>query len=91
MQNGWSVGVKLFEMFGCFNEELRLLLSLFCNLHSQHRFFACTCNDPFSHILTPSVMRTRMCVSLAPNHIWYLDGNDKFKKFGFALHACIDG
>ena len=26
-----------------------------------------------------------------PNRIWHIDGNDKLKKFGFALHGCCDG
>lgn len=26
-----------------------------------------------------------------PNFIWHVDGNDKLKLFGFAIHAAIDG
>jgi hypothetical protein len=26
-----------------------------------------------------------------PNFVWYLDGYDKLKPFGFAIHGCIDG
>ena len=26
-----------------------------------------------------------------PNQVWHIDGNDKLKKFGFAIHGCIDG
>ena len=26
-----------------------------------------------------------------PNHIWHIDGYDKLKPFGMAIHGCIDG
>ncbi len=26
-----------------------------------------------------------------PNFIWHIDGNDKLKPYGFAIHGCIDG
>ena len=26
-----------------------------------------------------------------PNFVWHLDGYDKLKPYGFAIHACIDG
>ena len=26
-----------------------------------------------------------------PNHIWHVDGNDKLKPYGFAIHGCMDG
>ena len=26
-----------------------------------------------------------------PNHVWHIDGFDKLKKFGFAIHGCVDG
>ncbi|XP_014237102.1 uncharacterized protein LOC106659200 [Trichogramma pretiosum] len=26
-----------------------------------------------------------------PNHLWHVDGHDKLKKFGFAIHGCVDG
>ncbi len=26
-----------------------------------------------------------------PNQVWHIDGMDKLKQFGFAVHACIDG
>ena len=26
-----------------------------------------------------------------PNHIWHMDGNDKLKPYGFAIHSCMDG
>jgi hypothetical protein len=26
-----------------------------------------------------------------PNYVWHIDGFDKIKPFGFAIHACIDG
>ncbi|KAH0567784.1 hypothetical protein KQX54_013739 [Cotesia glomerata] len=36
-------------------------------------------------------LRRRQYVSPGPNFIWHLDGYDKLKKFGFAIHGCIDG
>lgn len=26
-----------------------------------------------------------------PNHLWHIDGFDKLKKYGFAIHGCVDG
>ena len=26
-----------------------------------------------------------------PNYLWHIDGLDKLKQFGFAIHGCIDG
>ena len=26
-----------------------------------------------------------------PNYLWHIDGYDKIKRFGFAIHGCIDG
>ena len=26
-----------------------------------------------------------------PFHMFHIDGNDKLKRFGFAIHGCIDG
>jgi hypothetical protein len=26
-----------------------------------------------------------------PNFVWHLDGYDKLKPYGFAIHGCIDG
>ena len=26
-----------------------------------------------------------------PNYVWHMDGYDKLKPYGFAIHACIDG
>lgn len=26
-----------------------------------------------------------------PNYLWHCDGYDKLKKFGFAIHGCVDG
>lgn len=28
---------------------------------------------------------------LGPNFLWHIDGHDKLKPFGFAIHVCIDG
>ena len=30
-------------------------------------------------------------VSISPNRIWHIDGHDKLKPFGFAIHGAIDG
>ena len=35
--------------------------------------------------------RRRKYRSVGPNYIWHLDGYDKLKKFGFAVHGGIDG
>ena len=26
-----------------------------------------------------------------PNHLWHIDGFDKLKRYGFAIHGCVDG
>ena len=36
-------------------------------------------------------LRRRTYFSPGPNFIWHLDGYDKLKPFGFAIHGCIDG
>lgn len=36
-------------------------------------------------------LKRREYLSPGPNFIWHLDGYDKLKPFGFAVHACIDG
>ncbi|XP_069109274.1 uncharacterized protein [Argopecten irradians] len=33
----------------------------------------------------------RVYTSIGPNHTWHVDGYDKMKPFGFAIHGCIDG
>ena len=33
----------------------------------------------------------RVYLSHGPNYLWHIDGYDKLKPFGFALHAAIDG
>ena len=33
----------------------------------------------------------RVYVSAGPNHTWHVDGYDKIKPFGFAIHGAIDG
>lgn len=35
--------------------------------------------------------RRRKYVSKGPNYIWHLDGYDKLKPFGLAIHGAIDG
>ncbi|XP_069136924.1 uncharacterized protein [Argopecten irradians] len=36
-------------------------------------------------------IRRRIYRSLGPNYTWHVDGYDKLKPFGFAIHGCIDG
>ncbi|CAD6216225.1 GSCOCG00011298001-RA-CDS, partial [Cotesia congregata] len=36
-------------------------------------------------------LRRRQYLSPGPNFLWHLDGYDKLKQFGFAIHGCIDG
>ena len=33
----------------------------------------------------------RTYVSLGPNYLWHIDGYDKIKPYGFAIHGVIDG
>ena len=33
----------------------------------------------------------RTCISIGPNHTQHIDGYDKLKLFGFAIHGAIDG
>lgn len=50
-------------------------------------------------ILDPDGLQSRLAkkfkrreyVSPGPNFIWHLDGYDKLKPYGFAIHGCIDG
>lgn len=37
------------------------------------------------------VIRRRVYDTDGPGHIYYIDGNDKLKRFGFAIHGCVDG
>lgn len=36
-------------------------------------------------------LRRRQYHCAGPNHIWHIDGYDKLKQYGFAIHGCIDG
>ncbi len=36
-------------------------------------------------------LHRRQYICGGPNHVWHIDGWDKLKQFGFAVHACIDG
>ncbi|CAD6238477.1 GSCOCG00012537001-RA-CDS, partial [Cotesia congregata] len=36
-------------------------------------------------------LRRRQYLSPGPNFLWHLDGYDKLKQFGFAIHGCVDG
>ena len=33
----------------------------------------------------------RIYRTLGPNCVWYIDGFDKLKSYGFSIHGCIDG
>ena len=35
--------------------------------------------------------RRRQYTNLGPNWCWHVDGHDKLKPYGFAIHGCIDG
>ena len=36
-------------------------------------------------------LHRRQYICRGPNQVWHIDGMDKLKQFGFAVHACIDG
>ncbi|XP_078495651.1 uncharacterized protein LOC144751196 [Ciona intestinalis] len=36
-------------------------------------------------------LRRRAYHNEGPNHCWHIDGYDKLKPYGFAIHGCIDG
>ena len=36
-------------------------------------------------------LKGRICISKGPNYMWHIDGSDKLKLFGFAIHGCMDG
>lgn len=36
-------------------------------------------------------LKRRLYSVPGPNYLWHLDGYDKLKRFGFAIHACVDG
>lgn len=36
-------------------------------------------------------LQRRMCVNPGPNFVWHIDGYDKLKPYGFAIHGAIDG
>ena len=36
-------------------------------------------------------LKRRKYVNAGPNEVWHIDGNDKIKPFGFAIHGGIDG
>lgn len=36
-------------------------------------------------------LRRRQYLSPGPNFVWHMDGYDKLKQFGFAIHGCVDG
>jgi len=36
-------------------------------------------------------LRRRIYFSPGPNHVWHIDGYDKLKPYGFAIHGAIDG
>ena len=36
-------------------------------------------------------LRRRQYIAKGPNFLWHVEGNDKLKPFGVAIHGCIDG
>lgn len=36
-------------------------------------------------------LKRRMYKVPGPNYLWHVDGHDKLKTFGFAIHGCVDG
>ena len=36
-------------------------------------------------------LKRRLYSVPGPNYLWHLDGYDKLKRYGFAIHACVDG
>ena len=36
-------------------------------------------------------LQRRQYKGRGPNFLWHIDGYDKLKPFGFAIHGCIDG
>lgn len=36
-------------------------------------------------------LRRRRYINPGPNHVWHIDGYDKIKPYGFAIHGAIDG
>ena len=36
-------------------------------------------------------LKRRKYINPGPNHVWHIDGYDKLKPYGFAIHGCIDG
>ena len=35
-------------------------------------------------------LKRRIYISKGPNYMWHIDGYDKLKTFGFAIHGCMD-
>ena len=36
-------------------------------------------------------LKRRIYISKGPNYMWHIDGYDKLKPFGLAIHGCMDG
>ena len=36
-------------------------------------------------------LKQRQYQVAGPNYLWHSDGYDKIKRYGFAIHGCIDG
>ena len=36
-------------------------------------------------------LKRRQYQTPGPNYIWHTDGHDKLKRYGFAIHVCVDG
>ena len=36
-------------------------------------------------------LNCRIYLNKGPNYLWHMDGYDKLKPYGIAIHGCIDG
>ena len=72
-------------------------------IHQKLRQLGCFIDKETIHlclkILDPAGVELRICMrlqrraylSLGPDHTWHIDGYDKLKPHGFAIHGAIDG
>ena len=61
-------------------------------LHRETRRDIVNLLQPGRHQLFRSRrLQRRQYHNRGPNHMWYVDGYDKLKPFGFAIHGAIDG
>ena len=74
----WRIHQKLRQL-GCFmdKETVRLCLKML---------------DPAgAELLICRRLQRSVYLSLGPDHTWHIDGYDKLKPYGFAIHGAIDG